>query len=258
MGEKRQRQIFFSFLPPMDCSGHSISIQPIQKGSLSLSDHPLRDQLWLFIALYEPVAGAVIHHLVFAALPVFPISNPLRAGIVPPEKAWALKLCLRLCFLGKSGHDLYCQYFRLTYSYDLTSSLPSFSHVPLVNSLFSVLSIMPVTFNVMLITLLLFPTTRVSISWLWCFVGWRYWYPFPSLYFSTHLQTAASYVHLLKVDSTYFLFRINQLNHDCLLLFSKVPILYLKISIQCVDYDDCPLDNISWEFAVFQALFSRL
>lgn len=83
------RYVFSSFFPLMDCSGHNISIQPVQRGSLWLSGHLLRNQLWLFMAFYEAMTSAVTHHLVLAArssLPVF-LPNSHRTGVVPPNKA---------------------------------------------------------------------------------------------------------------------------------------------------------------------------
>lgn len=56
------RYDFSTLLPLMDCSRHNITNQPAWRASLWLSGHQLRNQLWLFMALYEAVANAVTHH----------------------------------------------------------------------------------------------------------------------------------------------------------------------------------------------------
>lgn len=57
------------------------------------------------MVLYEAMASAVIHHLIIVTTPSLPplFPNSCRAGIISPNKALVLKLCLRLCFLGKSA-----------------------------------------------------------------------------------------------------------------------------------------------------------
>ena len=56
------RYDFSTLLPLMDCSRHNITNQPAWRASLWLSGHQLKNQLWLFMALYEAVANAVTHH----------------------------------------------------------------------------------------------------------------------------------------------------------------------------------------------------